>query len=156
MIPPVQKKVQFSSPLVVDDEDEDFPQSYEPNTKTHEVLYFLTTADKLGLPYSDLTGKFPVQSSRGNNYILIVYHQDANAILAEALKNRQAQTIVTAWSNLKTHFKFSGNQPSIWVIDNQFSIDLKTALNKEKIKWQLVPPHNHRANAAERAIQTFK
>jgi hypothetical protein len=29
-------------------------------------------------------------------------------------------------------------------------------LNTEGIKWQLVPPNEHRVNAAERAIQTFK
>ena len=28
-------------------------------------------------------------------------------------------------------------------------------MEKENITYQLVPPHNHRANAAERAIQTF-
>ena len=47
-------------------------------------------------------------------------------------------------------------KPSTWVMDNECSTDLKAALNKEKIDWQLVPPHNHRANAAERGIQTFK
>ena len=29
-------------------------------------------------------------------------------------------------------------------------------MNKKEIQHQLVPPHNHRANSAERAIQTFK
>ena len=29
-------------------------------------------------------------------------------------------------------------------------------MGKNKIKFQLVPPHSHRANAAERAIQTFE
>ena len=47
--------------------------------------------------YSDLTGKFPIQSSRGNNYILVAYHPDANAILVTPLKNRSATCIVEAW-----------------------------------------------------------
>ena len=29
-------------------------------------------------------------------------------------------------------------------------------MEKRKVAFQLVPPHNHRANAAEREIQTFK
>ena len=33
---------------------------------------------------------------------------------------------------------------------------LKDALRKDKIVHQLVPPHAHRTNLAERAIQTFK
>ena len=36
------------------------------------------------------------------------------------------------------------------------SQDLKHAMTKQKTTFQLVPPHTHRANAAERAIQTFK
>ena len=41
-------------------------------------------------------------------------------------------------------------------MDNEFSEDMKIALRKEKIQHHLVPPNCHRANAAERAIQTFK
>ena len=33
---------------------------------------------------------------------------------------------------------------------------MQTAFNNEKVQYNFVPPHNHRANAAERAIQTFK
>ena len=33
---------------------------------------------------------------------------------------------------------------------------MKDCFVKEGVKFHLVPPHNHRANAAERAIQTFK
>ena len=42
------------------------------------------------------------------------------------------------------------------MLDNKCSQDLKNAFIKEEIVWQLVPPHQHQANAAERAIQTFK
>ena len=159
---PTLKKVSLTtspkqtiSPPAINAEDDAFLASAKPNVKTQQVVYFLSTADSLGLAYSDLTGKFPVQSSRGNNYLLVGYHQDANAILVEPLINRQAQTIVTAWSTLNACFKLSGMKPSTWVMDNKCSSDLKSALNKEEIHWQLVPPHNHRANAAERAIQTL-
>ena len=30
--------------------------------------------------HSDLTGKFPAQLDRGNNYILVAYHYDPNNI----------------------------------------------------------------------------
>lgn len=33
---------------------------------------------------------------------------------------------------------------------------MKHALQKHKVDYQLVPPHIHRRNAAERAIRTFK
>ena len=41
-------------------------------------------------------------------------------------------------------------------MDNEATKHNKKILNKNKCKLQLVEPHNHRVNAAERAIQTFK
>ena len=53
----------------------------------------------------DLTGRFPYRSSRGNEYVLVVYHYDANAILVEPVKNREAKTIIDAWITLNDKFK---------------------------------------------------
>ena len=50
----------------------------------------------------------------------------------------------------------AGFTPNIHILDNESSTLLKTALKKKDIKYQLVPPHIHCSNAAERAIQTFK
>ena len=41
-------------------------------------------------------------------------------------------------------------------MDNECSDDLKAALSKAGLIFQLVPPHIHRGNKSERAIQTFK
>ena len=41
-------------------------------------------------------------------------------------------------------------------MDNKCSSNLKSTLLKEKVTWQLPPPHQHQANQAENAIQTFK
>ena len=42
------------------------------------------------------------------------------------------------------------------VIDNVATKAIKTYLESEKIEVQFVTPYDHRVNAAERAIQTFK
>ena len=42
------------------------------------------------------------------------------------------------------------------ILDNEFSQELKKALKKKNIDFQFVPHNEHRANAAERGIQTFK
>jgi hypothetical protein len=42
------------------------------------------------------------------------------------------------------------------MMDNQATKHIKKNLTENKCKLQLVEPHNHRVNAAERAIQTFK
>ena len=41
-------------------------------------------------------------------------------------------------------------------MDNEASAELKAACIKYNLDYQLVPPHIHRRNAAERAIQVFK
>jgi hypothetical protein len=40
-----------------------------------------------GLIYTDKTGRFPVASSKGNKYIMILYDYDSNAILAQSIKD---------------------------------------------------------------------
>ena len=87
---------------------------------------------------------------------MVVYHYDANAILFTPLKNRQANTIVNGFTKINDRLKIAGLKPSTWILDNEFSQELRAVLQKEDIQHQLVPPHCHRANAAERAIQTAK
>jgi hypothetical protein len=41
-------------------------------------------------------------------------------------------------------------------LDNQATKHIKKFLTKNDCKLQVVEPHNHRVNATERAIQTFK
>ena len=47
-------------------------------------------------------------------------------------------------------------QPVFSFIDNVASKAYKKYLEEEHIKLQLVQPHNHRVNASELPIQTFK
>ena len=64
---------------------DDYPASNSPNKKTNDVIYVIQEK-KIGLRYMDLTGRFPYQSSRGNNYMMEAYHYDGNVIRIEALK----------------------------------------------------------------------
>ena len=62
--------------------------------------------------YSDLTGRFPYKSSRGNQYILIVYDYDSNAILAEPLSDRRGHTITKTWQKINNVFVQRGVKPN--------------------------------------------
>ena len=95
------------------------------------------------MAYTDLTGRLPFTSSRGNQYIMVAYHYDGNAILVEPVKNRNAQTLVNAWTKLNKRFTEAGLKPTTYIMDNECSNDLKQAIFLEDIKHQLVPPHNH-------------
>ena len=82
-----------------------FPPSDSPNLKTNEVIYSIIDSPPTCLSYIDLTGRFPYKSTRENEYILVGYHYDANAILATRLKNRQAASIINAWEQSNSQFK---------------------------------------------------
>jgi hypothetical protein len=131
-----------------------FPPFNSAYNKTHDACYSLFATTEKG--FMDLTGRFPYKSSRGNEYILIAYHFDSNAILGLPIKNRQAKTITTAWKAIQDKLIISGATPNTWVLDNETSHELQSAMTKYKTTFQFVPPHTHRANIAERAIQTFK
>ena len=77
--------------------EDSYSPSPTPNAKTHDVVYHITQLGPTNKSYIDLTGRFPYRSSRDNEYFLIGYHFEANAILATQLKNRHAGTITEAW-----------------------------------------------------------
>ena len=131
-----------------------FPPPQVQNKKINDVLYAII--DNPGLGYMDFTGRFPYQSSRGNNYPMMAYNYDTNTILVEALKNRQASSIVSTWKLTNKKFHDDGVQLNTYILDNECSADLKSAFLKEIIGFQRVSPSCHRDNTAERAILTFK
>lgn len=55
--------------------------------KTHDCFITITTKEE-GTSFSDLTGQYPIISSRGNKYILVLYDYDSNSIQIRALKTR--------------------------------------------------------------------
>ena len=116
----------------------------------------LFPSDEISKSYSDQTGRFPVPSSRGNHYIFVLYNHDTNSIHALPIPNRQAATLRDAWEATHKVLVKQGHPPNLHILDNECSKDLKDAFMKYNIDFQRVPPKEHRANAAERAIRTFK
>ena len=137
-------------------QDDHFPSSESPNKKSNNHFISIEKFDPTNKAYTDLTGRFLVQSSRGNQYILVCYSYDSNAILAEPLRNRSAPEIVKTWQIINNKLEKAGVQPELYLLDNECSNEFRDALHKKEIKFQLVPPNIHHCNAAERAIQTFK
>jgi hypothetical protein len=109
-----------------------------------------------GHMYTNLTGRFPKTSIRGYKYILVLYDYDGNSIQAEPMKNRSDAEVIRAYARIYDELTAKGLTPKIQTMDNEASTALKHLLHSKYIKFQLVPPHIHRQNAAERAVQTFK
>ena len=143
--------------FIEQDMDKDFfPISEQPNQRTNCIFYTTIQSSPTGLGYLDTTGRFPYCSARHNEYIYIAYNYDANTISSKAIPNRKSDTLHSAWQELHQQFEKAGVAPNTYILDNEFSGDIRTAFDKGNIHYDIVPPHNHRANAAERAILTFK
>ena len=106
--------------------------------------------------YSDLTGQFTVQSERGNTYILVAYHYDANNILTTPLKNITGPWILNGITKIHYKLRKRGLTPKLHIMDNNVSEDLKQYFDDSDIQFQLVPPQTNQRNSAERAVRTFK
>jgi hypothetical protein len=109
-----------------------------------------------GQIYTDQTGRFPVVSSKGNKYIMILYDYDSNAILAQPIKDRAAPELLKAFQVMEQELVARGLIPKLMKLDNEASKLLKTYVHQQNITFQLVPPYSHRRNSAERAIRSFK
>ena len=70
---------------------QDNEQQDPNNHSTHNVFAII---EETGKVYTDQTGQFTVQSIAGNQYILVLYYYDSNAILTEAIKTRQGPEIL--------------------------------------------------------------
>jgi hypothetical protein len=88
----------------------DFSPSQEPqNERTHSVFLTIVKATALRKLHSDQTGKFPVQSSRGHNYVMVLYECNSNAILSTPLKSGAAGELMKAWTELCSKLQVNGH-----------------------------------------------
>jgi hypothetical protein len=72
------------------------------------------------------------------------------------MKSRSASEWVTAYDNIHQEFTVKGFKPKLQTLDNEASHVLKNFFTTNDVEYQLLLPHCHRRNAAERAIRTFK
>ena len=88
--------------------------------------------------------------------MLVAYHYDANNILTTPLKDRTGPSILSGIT--KIHDKISRRRltPKLHIMDKEVSEDLKKYFEDSDIQFQMVPPHMHLQNDAERDVKTFK
>ena len=107
--------------------------------------------------FTDDTGRFPIRARSGNQYIMVAFHQDANAILVQPFQSKHDHHRIPAYNTIMTRIKAAGLRVTRHVLDNEASSAYRNAITTTwNCTYQLVPPDMHRRNAAERAIRTFK
>jgi hypothetical protein len=109
-----------------------------------------------GTIYTDQTGNFPVRSFHGNRCQFVAYDYRSNAILVRALKDQTDNSLLAAFEDVYTYLTDRGFPPQLNVMDNQCSKTIQKFIESNNAKIQLCNPDDHRVNAAERAIQTWK
>jgi hypothetical protein len=149
-----QEQRLHSDPNTDDEELHNYPEPEKPYSRSHYC--YSSTIQITGQVFTDQTGRFPTQSSNGYNYIFCLYDYDSNYIDAVPIRNRSAESILEAYKLSFNKLKQAGLTPRLARLDNECSNILKQFLTEEEVTYQLVPPHIHRRNAAERAIRTFK
>jgi hypothetical protein len=87
---------------------------------------------------------------------MLCYIYDCNYINVVPMKSRSATEWVNAYDSIHQELKVKGFKPKLQTLDNEASTALKNFFTVNDIAYQLVPPHCHRRNAAERAIRSFK
>ena len=129
----------------------------DSNESIANVFGFGAFVDKNnGIVYHDLTGSFPFMSLDGSVCFFILYHYESNSILASPIAGLDDKSIFGAYKTRFRELEAKGFKPKLNIMDNQATKHIKQLLTENKCRLQLVEPHNHRVNAAERAIQTFK
>jgi hypothetical protein len=125
--------------------------------KVNNVFCFAALSDKnKGTLYTDATGALPVQSIDGNQYYYVKYDYNTNYVNAVPVEDLTDTTIIQTFDTIFEDMEKKGHKPKLNITDNQAVGPLKQYLDKQDCRWQFVEPSNHRVNAAERAIQTWK
>jgi hypothetical protein len=113
-------------------------------TKTHLVYAIVVDQGQL---YTDLTGKFPVRSSKGNTYGMVCHIYDCNYARVVPIKSTSAPEWVNAYDSIHQELTVKGFKPKLQTLDNEASAALKNFFTINDIAYQLVRPHCHRRSA---------
>jgi hypothetical protein len=72
--------------------------------------------------YTNQTGWFSVQSSRGNNLIMVLYEINGNYIKAEPMQDSRESSLIKAYNTLWARMTKSGKvRPTVHILDNEAS-----------------------------------
>jgi hypothetical protein len=131
----------------------DYEPEQDENAKC-EIFVGATIGDQFdGTVYTDQTGNMRVVSYAGNKCHFVCYEYRSNAILVRAMKDQTDDSLQAAFQNVYEFLTARGFKPKLNVMDNQCSKRIQRYIKSTGVDIQL---DDHRVNACERAIQTWK
>eukprot|EP00804_Cyclotella_cryptica_P020244 CCRYP_010929-RA/>CCRYP_010929-RA protein AED:0.37 eAED:0.37 QI:0/-1/0/1/-1/1/1/0/232 len=121
----------------------------------HKYLY-ITIWEGKEVIYIDQTGKFPHTSSRGDEYVMVLYYMDESHIMMEPMKSKEEAEMICVHDILIQRLKKTGVTPTKQILDNEISRGYKAVIERHGMKAECVPKDTHHRNVAEKAIQIAK
>jgi hypothetical protein len=115
---------------------------------------FVRTMHRSQWTAADLTGRFPIPSFKGHEYILVTLHLGFIHLLP--MKTKSASAYISAFKKVLFYFSSKSFPISHLILDNETSASLSAYFVSENVTYQHVPPNQHRTHPAERAIRTAK
>ena len=97
---------------------EPIPPEVLPNEGHNKIHIKTTHISKL---YTDNTGQFPVISRKGNQYNIVAYHCDANAIMVVPFKSRKYRDRMVAYNTIMQRLKDRNMLVRLQILDNEAS-----------------------------------
>jgi hypothetical protein len=98
------------------------------NDKTNMV--FMTIVEVEGQLFTDQTGRLPVTSNQGNNYIVVFYAVDPNYIKSYPIKSRHRSEILRAYEEVYAFLRVRGYRPQLHKLDNKLQMTLSCSSRK--------------------------
>jgi hypothetical protein len=109
------------------------PADTDLGTITHLVYAVLIDQGQL---YTDLTGKFPLRSSKRNSYIMVCYVYDCNYVKVIPMKSRSASEWVKAYDHIHQEITVKGFKPKLQTLNNETSAALKNFFTANNVEYQ--------------------
>jgi hypothetical protein len=111
--------------------------------RKHRDIY-VQIKDVNEMIYSDQTGRFPITSSKGHKYIMVLIEIDGNYISMEPMRSRDTDEIIRAYSTIIERLRKKHIIPRKQMLDNEAPQEFLKVIEDYNIEWELVPPYNHR------------
>ena len=95
--------------------EKDNSNTHAPLRKNHDI--YVPIEQVRDTIYNDQTGKFPITSSRGHTYIIVLCSIDRNLVLAEPMKNKPEESMVETYQKLIKRLNDAGIFPKKHILD---------------------------------------
>ena len=119
------------------------PQPDILQTKERRVGAHLVAFDELkGYIATDLCGRYPAMSNKGNKYIFVLYDYNNNLITARPMKTNKVAAIIQAYEEIYEELQETGITPILQYLDNEISKELIASIKSKNLNFQLAAPHD--------------